>query len=336
MSFLRRVFGGTSKEPEAPDEPQPLVLPGALGAENPITALLARWRLPLAERRSAIEARCGIEPDPIYGNPTVLLPSAVQLPGAMRPWSAYVSDRIAPQFPVTQFSGLVAFEDDSGANLRATVHYIAQSLGAAPIGQRWNTMVATWRSDMAAISLTVWPKHLQNGHADIPAEKRHPRLAHACHVQVATGFCLLLTDAEREWVETSRLLRPLATSSAVPSANAPHESELEYARRPALGTRLEPSLRISGDNDALVMIANQLLVIPRTSIRRLEVFRLTPAKGAGGAWLKAICDSAAPNPEGQSLFLAEHAKPDGLNGFARNLASQLGCALKIGEAYPDC
>lgn len=335
MGFLRDLFGSKPKPAPWPDGPEAREFQVRDGG-NVITKLLDKWGLPINEPRFAVEARYGVGPDPIYGWPTLLLPDAKELPGSMRGWTAYVRDTIPPQFPISQFSGLVWFGDDAEVNLRRTAVYIAESLGAAPIGQRWNTMVAEWQCDMAGITLTAWPPHLQSHGLNNPAHERNPRLRFACHVHVETGFCLALTADERRWVETSTMLRALPTRGNPPQSSAPHENDLEYVRRLEAGTQMETGLRLSGDGKALVLVSSHLFVIPRRRVRRLEVMRLTPAKGPGGSSLHAICDSAAPNPRGQSLFLAEDPKTDGLNGFATELSRQLDCPLDIGQAYADC
>ncbi|MDV3251700.1 hypothetical protein DevBK_10185 [Devosia sp. BK] len=336
MNILRNLFGPKSKRAvSAPDGPPARDLAGT-GSENPLTALLSAWGLPLDEPRSAIEARNGIVSDPIYNWPTLLLPEAEQLPGAMRPWAAYVHDRIPPQFPISRFSGLVWLADDADFNLRRTGEHIAKTLGPAPIGRRWNTVVASWTSDLAEIRLTAWPPHLQSDNLQNPAEERYPRLRSACHVEIATGLCLTLSEVERQWVSSSQRLRTLSIGGTPPQSSAPLETQLEYARRLEAGISTEPRLSIAAGGEALVVLSSQLYVIPRSAIRRLEVVRLTPAKGSGGATLYAICDSAAPNSEGQSLFLAADPKTDGLNEFAQNLADQIGCPLDIGQAFADC
>lgn len=209
MDFLRRFLGQKPESEPWPNGPGTRAVTFD-GGGNPIAGLLATWRLPILQPRAEIEARYGVVTDPIYNWPTMLLPDPVQLPGAMRSWSAYVHDRIPPQFPITQFSGLVWFEDDAETNLRRTASHIAETLGDAPIGQRWNTLTATWQADLAEIRLTAWPPHLQSHGLNNPAEDRNPRLRFACHVQVATGFCLALTADERRWVETSTKAARLA------------------------------------------------------------------------------------------------------------------------------
>jgi len=335
MSFLKRILGRKPETGPWPEGPDSRAVTSD-GGDNPIAALLAAWRLPISQPRAEIEARYGVVTDPIYNWPTMLLPDPVQLPGAMRPWSAYVHDRIPPQYPITQFSGLVWFEDDAEINLRRTALHIAETLGDAPIGKRWNTLTATWQADLAEIRLTAWPPQLQSHGLNNPTEDRNPRLRFACHVQVATGFYPSLSDEERDWVTSSKLLRALPTRGNPPQSSPPHENYFEYVRRLDTDAHMPTGLRLSGDGKALVLLSSHLFVIPRNRIRRLEVMRLTPAKGPGGSSLHAICDSAAPNPEGQSLFLAEDPKTDGLNGFATQLSRQLDCPLDIGQAYADC
>jgi hypothetical protein len=120
-------------------------------------------------------------------------------------------------------------------------------------------------------------------------------------------------------------------------ATAPYETELEYVRDPAgLVEDQQAMIGLSGHDEALIVVANQLYVIPQGQVHRLEVIRLTPAKGAGGSTLHAICHTRAPATDGLFIHLAQSADPDGMNGLAEHLGSRLGCPVVIGEPFPDC
>lgn len=138
--------------------------------------------------------------------------------------------------------------------------------------------------------------------------------------------------------------RPLTFDGQVGTASmaragtmAPDETKLEYARNPKhLVDDRQAALGLSADGEALIVVSNQLFVIQRGAVLRLEVGRLTPAKGGGGSTLYALCRSEAPDMDGQSVFLAQSSNPDGLNAFASDLGVRLGCPVEIGPYYPDC
>lgn len=341
LSFFRRKPAAGPPVAVPVDGPEPVEVPLPPGAPNPIHRLLDDWLLPWHQTRAEVTAQVGVSLDPVYQWEALVLSNAVPLPGAITPWTASAGDRIPPQFPVTPFSALVWFEDDAQVNLRRAADLMAATLGPARIGRRWNMLVASWRCGLAEVSLIAWPPAWQSPGRSNPAEGRDHRLRTACHVHVATGFRLPLSAEEETWVKgfeplefdgqvgTARMARAGAT--------APDETKLEYVRDPAhLVDDRQTTLGLSADGAALVVVSNQLFVIPRHAILRLEVTRLTPAKGGGGSSLHAICQTAAPGADGQSIFLAQNSKPDGLNAFAQTLGHRLGCPVDIGPYYPDC
>lgn len=339
--FLRRTQAALVPLTPWPDGPEPAKVAVLPGDPNPILRLADRWRLPRHETRMEVAVRLGIAADPIYGWPALVLADADPLPGALAPWTASAFERIPPQFPITRFTALAWFEDDAHANLRRTADHIAASLGPAPIGQRWNTVVAAWRAGLAEISLTAWPPEWQSHGLSNPSEDREPRLRTACHVTVTTGFRLSLSERERDWV---RGFQPLRFEGDVGTARmaragrlAPGETELEYVRDPEnLVDERQRTLGLSVDGEALVVVSDQLFVMPRIDILRLEVIRMTPAKGGGGSSLHAHCRTRAPGADDQSVFLAQHGDPDGMTALGRDIAIRLGCPVEISPYFPDC
>ena len=321
--------------------PAPAEVPPAPDGTSPILRLLDDWRLPRHETRMEVEARYGVLPDPIYGWPSLILVDAEPLPGALAPWTANAFERIPPQFPITRFTALAWFEDDAHENVRRTADHLAASLGPAPIGQQWNTVAAKWRSGLAEVSLTAWPPDWQSRDLQNPSHEREPRLRTACHVTLTTGFRLGLSGTEREWVEG---FRPIAIDGNVGTARmtraghqAPGETELEYVRDPEdlVEDRLR-TLGVSQDGEALIVVSDQLYVIPRTHILHLEVIRMTPAKGSGGSSLHAHCRTSASGANDQSVFVAQHSDPDGITALGQELGKLLGCSVEIRPYCPDC
>lgn len=345
MRFPSHFFRRRKAEPAPvtpwPDGPAPAEVKPDPDGMNPILRLADEWRLPRHETRMEVEARCGILPDPIYGWPALVLFDAKSLPGAMAPWTASAFERIPPQFPITRFSVLAWFEDDAHENLRRTADYLETSLGPAPVGQQWNTVVAKWRSGLAEVSLTVWPPAWQSHDVQNPSEDREPRIGTACHVTLMTGFRLGLSGTEREWVEG---FQPIAidgnvgtVSMARAGRHAPNETELEYVRDPEdlVEDRLR-TLGVSRDGEALIVVSDQLYVIPCTDILHLEVLRMTPAKGGGGSSLHAHCRTRAPGADDHSVFVAQHSDPNGMTALGQELGKRLGCSVEISPYFPDC
>ena len=340
MRFLKSLWRRVEAELPASEGPPATILARLPDGDNPIRRLIDAMGLPQHELRGDVELRLGTRPDPVYRWNAILLDEATAMPGAMAPWTARSDPGIPPQFPITRFSALTWFEDDAHANLRRTADYLERRLGPVRIGKRWNTLVATWQSGVAEVELIAWPPEWQSSALQSDAEDREPRLRFACHVNVSTGFRLPLSACERDWVEG---LRPLSFDGSVGTArmakagtSAPNDTELEYARDPeALASAWQGSLGLSAGDEALIVVSDQLFVVPRSSILGLEIVRLTPAKGGGGSSLHARCRTQAAGRDAQSLFLAQASDPDGMNGPGRDLASRLGCPVEIGPYFPD-
>ena len=323
------------------DPPEAANAPISDGGTNPIHVLLDEWRLPRTETRAAVMGRVGISTDPTYHWDTLVLQDTVALPGALGPWTAGAHDRIPPQFPITRFSSLVWHGRDAHRNLHRTADFLATSLGTASVGKRGNTLVASWRSGIAEISLTAWPPEWQSDKLSNLAQERDHKLRTACHVQVISGFRLGLSARERTWIGG---LTPLivdgdigVSRTVVPGIEAPNETQLEYVRDPEnLVDSRSWSLGVSALDEALIVVSNQLFIIPRHAIIRLEVTRLTPAKGRGGSTITAICRTKAPSDHGQSIVVAQKSDPDGLNAIAQHLGDRFDCAVQIEPSYPDC
>jgi hypothetical protein len=340
LRFLTRFRRRAEAERPKAEGPPPTILANLPDGGNPIHRWIDGLRLPRHEPRRDVERRLGHRPDPFTGWNGLAFDEAATLPGAMAPWSARADPGIPPQVPVTRFSALTWFEDDAPANLRRTADHLASRLGPVRIGRQWNTLVATWRSGIAEIGLIVWPPEWQSRDRPNAAQDREPRLRTACHVTVATGFRLPLGEAERRWVAG---FRPVRFEGAVGTARmakagttAPGDMELEYARDPeAFAAAWQGSLGLSAGDEALIVVADQLFVVPRENVLGLEVIRLTPAKGGGGSSLHARCRTQAEGRDAQTLFLAQAFDPDGMNQLGRDRADRLGCPLDIAPYSPD-
>jgi len=320
--------------------PAPLVLETLSGQPNPILKLADDWRLPRTDTRSLVIQRVGVSRDPFYRSETILLPEAAALPGTMSPWSANAFEGIPPQFPISRFSTLVWFDDDAHGNLRRTADYLSERFGSAQIGQRWNTLVASWMCGLAQIDLISFPPEWQSGSLRNDAHDREPRLRTTCRVNVATGFVPTTTGKELGWIESFRPVRFKGLAGMAREARvgttAPFETEMEYVRdASSLAPGIQSRVGFSANDDALILVSSQLYVVPRTKLIRFDVTRLTPAKGGGGSTLHTHCQTEAPGIGYRPLLVAQSSEPDGMNRLAEELGKRFGCPVEIGPYYPD-
>ena len=317
--------------------PEPLRLPPGPGGENPIHRLLDEIGLPWRTPRAELERRYGNRRDPAYGSEMVSfddVPPVVD--GMLRPLSAQVSDRYAPQLPITRFIGHASFGDDAHDNLRRTAARLAARFGPATIGRSWNTLVCGWACGAASVGLIAWPDEWQSDHLPNPAHERDPRLASACHVTILTGFRPALTPEERGWldgfvpvapIEGNRLMTPerLRNSPA-------GEHELEFVREPpARLDHLFGRMGRSAGGEALIYCLDQLHLVPADVILRFRVDRMLPAKGGGGATLLVECATGIAADPVKRLTVTSAGDPDGLNGTGAAMARALGKPLILGE-----
>lgn len=344
-NMLTWLGGSTRRTPSIkdkawPDGPNPLVLDNLQGQPNPILELIDDWRLPRTETRSQVIKRVGITCDPFYRGETLLLPEAVALPGTMSAWSASAFAGIPPQFPISRFSTMIWFDDDAHGNLIRTAEHLSKHLRSARIGQRWNTLVASWKCGLAEIELMSFPPEWQLGNQQNAAHDREPRLRTACRVNVATGFVLPPNETERAWIQSFRPVRiegsvGMAREARVGTA-APFETELEYVRdASSLGPGIQAAVGFATSDEALIIVSNQLYILPRTKLARFDVARLTPAKGGGGSTLHAHCQTEAPGADSRAVLVTQSSDPDGMNKLAAELGKRCDCPVEISPYYPD-
>ena len=109
-------------------------------------------------------------------------------PEQCRPGLPAPSKEFLPGIQSSRFSALLWFEDDAHANLRRTAEYLSERIESAQVGQRWNTLVASWKRGLADIDLMSFPPEGQSDNLQNDTYDREPRLRTACRFNIATGF----------------------------------------------------------------------------------------------------------------------------------------------------
>lgn len=343
MRFLRRfrqAAAAALPTPSNPPGPVPARLALLPAGVDIIHQLLDEVGLPWREPRRQVEARVGISPDPFYAREALFFSGAVRPPGFLQPWRADVFERYAPDMPAVRFSGLAWFVDNAGSNIQRLADYFAEQLGAAPIGQEYNTLACRWQSGPASLQLQSWPPAWQPRELRNAAHAREPRLATACHVTLLTGFRLPLSAEEERWVahfrpvaDTRPLLRPMPGGLR---DTAPSDTEVEYARDPGgYLPQVQDRVGCPASHEALILCTHQLFVLPARDVLGFEVLRLLPAKGGGGSTLSVRCRTTCPGVAYKTLHVAQDGDPDGVTSLGRELATSFGTSCEVGPYFDD-
>lgn len=117
---------------------------------------------------------------------------------------------------------------------------------------------------------------------------------------------------------------------------APFETEMEYVRDASrLAPDIQAAVGFAANDEALIIVSNQLYVLPRTKLMYFDVVRLTPAKGGGESTLHAHCRSEACGIESRAVLVAQATDPDGVTKLAEELGKRFGCPVEIGPYYSD-
>lgn len=322
------------------DGPAPLDLTDPSGRRNPIRDLFDEIGLPWREARGDVVGRCGIRRHPAYGWDVV--PIATERPltdGLFVPLWSDAGDNLSPRLPIAEFSGLSALGRDARLNIETAARPIANRLGLAPIGRRYNTLHCAWQAGAASIGLSVWPPELQTTTSRNPAHERDPRLATACHITIATGYRPPLRVEELRWLESFEPLLPIGE-------RVPTEQDIAHRAAPIglLEFTREPSVPLAGllgqtgrsrGGEALILCSDQLYVIAAEELIGFRVDRLTPAKGGGGSWLTALCRAAETSGPVKSVTLVSAGGTHDLDEVGPAFAGHFGKPCELASPYPD-
>lgn len=314
---------------------------GSTPAANPVQEFLDERGLPWRESMADLARRFGVRPHPSYDWDVVLLdPESMRLPGRLFPLAANAT-RLGAPFPPDYFFTHVWVGDDPLANIECAAAAISTRLGAAPVGRRWNTLMCEWVAGPASIRLTGYPPSLQTLQSSNPSHDRDPRLKTACHVSVYPGFRPPLAEHERVWIATATEVSRIRGAHVAESVAAldrarPSPLAVEFARNPVAecGGFLG-KIALSGDGKALIVCGAELLVIPLERVVRVNVSKMTRAKGPGGSWVSLACIDDADASKEKNIQVSGGSGPDDLDAFAQRLARRIGKPVEIEAAQPD-
>jgi hypothetical protein len=304
---------------------------------NPLLRHLDAIGLPWQASRSELTKRFGVRRDPAYEWDVVEIATPRPLVDSLiRPLS-FTPGNASGRLPPTRFSATAWAGDDARRNLAAVVQRLVPVLGAGQTDTRSaNTVGHRWTFGASSLALLAWPADLQTFPMVNPSHERDPRLKTACSLEIATGWQPPLGADERIRLEGFvPLLRLDGDDADGPQAvrSCSGERTLEYVRAtPPAQAAWQGWIGLSDDRAWLVFFGDaQCLQVPMTEVDRVVVFRMSPAKGPGGAWL-----SLGLSGQVRSLALCSASTAQGLDAVAADLASRLGVPLRLDPIQPDC
>ncbi|MFV0476182.1 MAG: hypothetical protein ACK5MQ_18550 [Pikeienuella sp.] len=333
------------KEPLPEDRaegPASSELPWAPGGANTIQDLLDREGLPWRLNRRELIERFGETSHPAYRRAQIpITPAPFGLSGLIYPVSPDVHTMPRPDDAPLSFSGSIWIGRDPMANLRHAHAQIAAKLGPAPIIRASNTVFSRWTAGPAQLSLTIWPKELQTYPTRNDAHARDKRLKTACSISIETGYRRKMSEQESAW------LRSAAPLAEIRGAKAPTLTAL-WASQPTSGNRefmREPPaesgdflgrISLSADGAALIICAWQLHIVPVARIEALQLQKVRPARGGGGAYLSLVFQPMGSDRESCLTLSDAFAEMDALDDLAARLGEALDRPVRIPEPTLDC
>lgn len=330
--------------------------------------MLDGWGVPWRASRRELAARFGVHICPWSADTEVVLVPGERafLPGLLRPFSYWESDRNDPDFPPLSLTGSLWVGDDALGNLDAARRELKTHLGGGERYDMSNTRGWRWHDGAASVTIIGWPPELQHDFGPNTWHQREPRLITACSIAIETGARIACSAQEAAWLDDfspalnlpvpplsewfsprtprqgwlEKLLGP-RKSVPVPSvvetmaAQRVSPAEQPYVRLPPPEVaRLHGRLGLSPDGSTLIWCAGQLKMVPLDHITGVHLEKIAPAKGSGGNQLELCCqrDAAAPTV---SCTVLDVSAPQSLDDVAEALATLIARPLTIGHSS-DC
>lgn len=322
--------------------PEPTVLDAGPERVNPFHEILDRVGLPFRMPIQGLIDAYGIAEDPAYSSEkSPILPCPFGLEGTIRPFSPQLTAKPYRDLLPLWFSAMTGVAENTTTNLKHARAQFSRFFGPAKIGRTTsNTLGCGWRAGPASLTLTVWPPSLQDWHTENEAHRREPRLATACSVSLQPGFRQEIDDTERMWLAHARSIAQVA--GTVPDtltalwSNWPHGSGREFIREPVSGcVPLLGQIALSRDEDAVIVCARQLFIVPRARIEGLVLQNILPAKGGGGAVLSL--GYRGPGENKRQMAVSEvFGQTERLEPLAERLAKILELRLEVLPEQYDC
>ena len=319
---------------------------------NRIQALLDTLGLPWRESMATLAARYGVQPDTWLQShvPVVMLDlEPPPLPGLLRPLLFHFDPDHDASLPPATFMGYIWAgkrvsllpRDWARQSLALARQALEPALGEPEPDDTSNTYGWRWQFGPSQISIICFPPLLQHegmlGNSN-SVNKAEPRTKTACHVTIETGYRPPCTEAERAAIAAFIPALPLGGTEdpAIVGTYPISQYTLHYVREPVPGfERTVGHLGRSADGRLLIFATSELRIVPIEDAQAIEVERIRPARGSGGAYVSLRCARPGATPRRIQLFGENGAPPDALNEHAERIAEWIGIPCILHEYQPD-
>jgi hypothetical protein len=317
-------------------------LPGTTSTGNPILEALDAAGIPWRATRTELARRYGIRKHPAYGWQDIFIATPRPFArGLLYPLAAHVQPIFSPRLPATEFMGLTSFGNDARHNIRATADELAQRLGETTVAEHYNTIQCQWNFGTSEVKLIAWPPEMQRPtRHKIPAHRKDPRLATACHIEIKTGFRLAPSAEERAWLDSFVAIGPARFENDIApeysDTHAPYQGELEFVREPGPErARIFGRVGLSADGQALMFSYAQLYLVPVRRVTRVLVTRVLPGRGPGHSTLCVDCTTDYPDVPMKRPMIGTARGIDDLTDLGHALAAAMKKPCEVGQTWDD-
>lgn len=316
---------------------------------NRIQTLLDTLGLPWRESMATLAGRHGMRPDNWLQSriPVVQIDlDKPPLPGLLRPMLFQFDPDHDASLPPTSFMGYVWTgkrvsllpRDWARQSLALARQALEPGLGEPQPHDSSNTYGWRWQFGPSLIELVCFPPLLQRWGGTNSVHEAEPRTKNACHVTIETGYRPPCSEAERAALAAFVPALPLGGTfdPAIVATHRISQYALDYVREPVPGfARTVGQIGRSDDGSLLIFATSELRIIPIADVQAVEVERIQPARGSGGAYVRLRCARPGAKPKRIVLFGENGVPPDALNDSAERIAEWIGIPCILGEYQPD-
>ncbi|AHE52881.1 hypothetical protein [Sphingomonas sanxanigenens] len=316
---------------------------------NRIQALLDTLGLPWRESMATLAARYGVQPDTWLRSriPVVLLGlEQPPLPGLLRPLLFQMDPDHDASLPPASFMGYIWAgkrvsllpRDWARQSLELARQALEPALGEPRPDDTSNTYGWRWQFGPSQISIACFPPLLQQWGGRNSVHEAEPRTKTACHITIQTGYRPPCSAAERAAVAAFVPALPLggAYDPAIVATRPLSQYALDYVRAPVPGfARAVGQIGRSPDGQLLIFATSELRIVPVADVLAVDVERILPARGSGGAHVRLACARDGGRPRHIELYGQYGVPADSLNDAGQRIADWIGTPCILGAYHLD-